>query len=83
MATPSAVELNVSSIYPKHPERICWGCEKLCPAKHLMCRETRAAHPVELFGDDWWEASNAQPTCDVTLAPEAKTIQIPPYSSGE
>lgn len=83
MATLSAVELNVSSIYPKHPERICWGCEKLCPSNHLMCRETRAEHPVELFGDNWLETSNAQPTCYVTLAPEAKTIQILPYTSGE
>lgn len=48
-------------IHPKHPERICWGCEKYCSANHLCCRETRAAHPVELFGDDWWEASNSQP----------------------
>ncbi len=83
MATPSAVEFNISLIYPKHPERVCWGCEKLCPANHLMCRETRAAHPVELFGDDWWEASNTQPTCDAPLPPEAKTIQILSYSSGE
>jgi hypothetical protein len=68
---PSAAELNVSFIYPKHPERICWGCEKLCPANHLMCRETRAAHPLELFGDDWWKAANALP-------PESGTIQILP-----
>lgn len=47
-------------IHPKYPERICWGCEKLCPTNHLGCRETRAAHPVELFGEDWWEASNPQ-----------------------
>ena len=38
---------------PKHPERICWGCEKLCPVNHLNCRETRVPHPVELFGDSW------------------------------
>jgi hypothetical protein len=65
----SAEELSISSIYPKHPERICWGCEKLCPANHLMCRETRAPHPVELFGDDWWEAST-------TLALDFNTLQI-------
>lgn len=38
---------------PKHPERICWGCDQYCPVKDLLCRETRAMHPVELFGDDW------------------------------
>ncbi len=76
MPTTPAVELNFSSIYPKHPERICWGCEKLCPANHLMCRETRAQHPVELYEDDWWEASNG-------LLPNAKMIQLLPGSSGE
>lgn len=50
-----------SLLYPKHPERICWGCEKYCPANHLNCRETRVEHPVELFGGDWCEASDAIP----------------------
>ena len=43
------------AITPKHPDRICWGCEKLCPVNHLNCRETRVPHPVELFGEDWLE----------------------------
>ena len=34
---------------PKYPERICWGCEKLCPTNHLNCRETRVPHPKELY----------------------------------
>jgi hypothetical protein len=44
-------------IHPKHPERICWGCEKYCPADDLRCGNgtVRAPHPVELLGDDWWE----------------------------
>jgi hypothetical protein len=42
-------------IHPKHPERICWGCEKYCPSNRLNCRETRVEHPIELFGDDWNE----------------------------
>ena len=48
--------------HPKHPERICWGCEKLCPADDLCCGNgtIRAPHPVELFGDDWWEWSQEQ-----------------------
>jgi len=44
---------------PKYPERICWGCDKLCPANALRCGNgtIRAQHPVELFGEDWreWE----------------------------
>jgi hypothetical protein len=75
MPTPPVVELSVSSIFPKHPERICWGCEKLCPANHLMCRETRVAHPVELYGDDWWQDSNADSKSDM--------IQISPLAAGE
>ncbi len=49
-------------IHPKHPERICWGCDKYCPADDLRCGNgtIRAPHPVELFGDDWWEWSNQQ-----------------------
>jgi Protein of unknown function (DUF3079) len=48
--------------HPKHPERICWGCDKLCPADDLRCGNgsIRAPHPVELFGDDWWEWSQQQ-----------------------
>ena len=44
-------------IHPPHPERICWGCDKYCPAEDLRCGNgtIRAPHPVELFGDDWWE----------------------------
>jgi hypothetical protein len=46
-------------IHPKHPERICWGCDKFCPADDLRCGggTIRAPHPVELFGDDWFEWS--------------------------
>jgi hypothetical protein len=40
-----------------HPERVCWGCDRYCPADNLSCgRDTvRTPHPVELFGDDWME----------------------------
>jgi hypothetical protein len=46
-------------IHPKHPERICWGCNKFCPADDLACGNgsIRSPHPVELFGDDWFEWS--------------------------
>ena len=44
-------------IHPKHPERLCWGCDKYCPADSLACGNgsERTQHPVELFGDDWHE----------------------------
>jgi hypothetical protein len=61
-------------LHPANPERICWGCEKYCPAEDLRCGNgtIRTPHSVELFGDDWveWsgieavaaaESANAQP----------------------
>ena len=44
-------------LHPKHPERICWGCDKFCPAADLACGNgtIRTPHPSELFGDDWDE----------------------------
>ena len=47
-------------VNPKHPERVCWGCEKLCPADSLACGNgtIRSPHPVELFGEDWLEWLN-------------------------
>ena len=40
---------------PPHPERICWGCDKYCPATDLACGNgtIRTPHPKELFGEDW------------------------------
>ena len=42
---------------PKHPDRICWGCDLYCPAEDMRCGNgtIRAPHPVELFGPDWFE----------------------------
>jgi hypothetical protein len=42
---------------PKHPERVCWGCDRYCPAVSLACGNgsERTQHPMELFGDDWFE----------------------------
>jgi Protein of unknown function (DUF3079) len=44
-------------LHPKHPERICWGCYKYCPADSLACGNgtIRTLHPVEIFGEDWLE----------------------------
>lgn len=49
----------------KRPDRICWGCDRLCPALDMACGNAkgRTEHPSELFGDDWYETglpSNAQ-----------------------
>lgn len=50
---------------PKHPERICWGCDKYCSADDLRCGNgtIRTQHPVELFGADWveWELNAGHP----------------------
>ena len=45
------------ALHPKYPERVCWGCDRLCPAENLYCGNgtIRAPHPVELFGQDWLE----------------------------
>ena len=42
-------------IHPAHPERICWGCDKYCPADSLACGNGsgRTPHPVEFWGDGW------------------------------
>ena len=44
-------------LHPRYPERICWGCDKFCPADDLACGNgtIRSPHPVELFGSDWLE----------------------------
>ncbi|WP_298008766.1 DUF3079 domain-containing protein [uncultured Aquabacterium sp.] len=42
-------------INPPHPERMCWGCDKYCPAGSMACGNgsDRTPHPAELFGPDW------------------------------
>ena len=47
---------------PANPERVCWGCNKYCPANDLACGNgtIRTPHPCELFGDDWLEWSIAK-----------------------
>lgn len=44
-------------MYPAHPERVCWGCDRYCPAHDMVCGNgsERTQHPIELFGDDWAE----------------------------
>ena len=46
-------------IKPANPERICWGCERYCPADKLMCGNgtVAAPHPSELFGTIGWNGA--------------------------
>jgi hypothetical protein len=41
---------------PKHPERICWGCDKYCSVDDFGCGNgsDRTQHPMELLGEDWY-----------------------------
>jgi hypothetical protein len=61
IATPTGPETLKSkpklALNPRHPERICWGCDKYCSADDLRCGNgtIRTQHPVELFGEDWHE----------------------------
>jgi hypothetical protein len=62
-------------LHPAHPERICWGCDRYCPADALMCGNGSLAtpHPAELFGEDWmsWglDAATAPPAAQAEAAP--------------
>ncbi len=44
-------------VLPTHPERICWGCDRYCPAGDMACGNgtERTPHPSELLGEDWLE----------------------------
>lgn len=70
-------------IHPKHPERICWGCDKYCPADSLSCGNGsgRTPHPVETFGDDWFDwtpdGGAAGQEADSADDPSAVTAQTP------
>ncbi|MDH1230567.1 DUF3079 domain-containing protein [Stenotrophomonas sp. GD03930] len=45
-------------LHPKHPERICWGCDRYCAADALACGNGsgRTQHPIETQGEDWYLA---------------------------
>jgi len=55
-------------LHPKHPERICWGCDKYCPVGSLGCGNGsgRTQHPAEMLGDDWylWGDWGIEPTSE-------------------
>jgi hypothetical protein len=62
---------------PKHPERICWGCDKYCPADSLLCGNGsgRTEHPIETLGEDWytWEAWGLGTVADEDKPEDAPT----------
>ena len=43
-------------LHPKHPERICWGCDKYCADTDLQCGNgsIRIQHPAEIDGEQWY-----------------------------
>jgi hypothetical protein len=54
--------------HPKHPERICRGCDRYCPADDLSCGNgtIRTPNPMKLLGDDWCDG-----TQDTRMADDA------------
>jgi hypothetical protein len=69
-------------LHPKHPERICWGCDRYCPADDLACGNgtIRTAHLVELFGDDWLDWAERRASggkARATALPQAAAIVSP------
>jgi metal-sulfur cluster biosynthetic enzyme len=52
--------------HPRHPERVCCGCDQYCPADDLTCGKdtVRSPHPVELFGEDWQQAAEGPVSVD-------------------
>ena len=60
-------------LHPAAPERICWGCDKYCPADDLACGNgtIRTPHPIEIFGDDWveWVSERQEQNADAPREP--------------
>jgi len=65
-----------SVLDPTHPERICWGCDRYCPAGDLVCGNgtIRTPHPRELFGDDWQEWADHAERHDGSHKSAPKTV---------
>lgn len=66
-----ALQIARIPLHPKHPERICWGCEQHCPAGDLACGNgsERTQHPSELFGEDWHEWAESLRLADAEPQP--------------
>jgi hypothetical protein len=59
---------------PSHPERVCWGCDRYCPADDLACGNgtIRTMHPIELFGDEWVKET-AEEAAEATVSSHGGT----------
>jgi len=77
MGLAAAPNVARTPLHPKNPERICWGCDKYCPAEEMRCGNgtIRAPHPIELFGQDWLDsttdsAERPRRTGDIAARPQ-------------
>lgn len=72
---------------PVHPERICWGCDRYCPANDLACGNgtIRTQHPIELFGEDWEQLTNkpTAPRCSPPAVEVDPMQRITEYLIGD
>ena len=67
------------SLNPKHPERICWGCDKYCSADDLRCGNgtIRTQHPVELLSEDWGKCTDEPPSCEAHRERDGPEQEVP------
>jgi hypothetical protein len=70
-------------MHPKHPERICWGCDRYCPTDAMSCGNgsDRTMHPIELLGDDWASVGDwgFEETDDARHAAQTAATQAPQH----
>jgi hypothetical protein len=73
-----SARLKLSVLKPRNPERVCWGCDKYCRADDLGCANgtDRTPHPIELFGEDWleWSEANAAQSEQAARAESATSV---------
>ncbi|WP_339071487.1 DUF3079 domain-containing protein [Pseudomonas idahonensis] len=65
---------------PKHPERICWGCDRYCAANALACGNgsDRTMHPAEMLGEDWYLDGDwgIEISADTEAAPQPQQSRV-------
>ena len=61
-------------LHPKHPERICWGCDRYCSKEAMGCGNgsDRTQHPADLLGEDWYLYGDWGLEVEDAPAPEAE-----------
>ena len=69
---------------PKHPERICWGCDRYCAADALGCGNGsgRTQHPAELLGEDWYTYGDWDIEGPLTAEKKVLVEETPAKSDG-